>query len=253
MFQLNNISINKDDRQILKINNLSLKTKELTFVLGHNGSGKSTLVKLLSGQLKTNHEKVLLDDKPLKDYSSKNLAKRIAYLPQYLPQAPGLTVRELVKLGRFPWRGFIGRWRPEDQAIIQSAMEQTSIADYANTPVDFLSGGERQRAWIAMLLAQQSDLLILDEPTAALDIAHQYELLSLLKELHSQGHGVIVVLHDINLALRFANHILAMRQGEVFFNGQVADFADKAVLSSLFDIDVSLIDHPFHPGKVAII
>nr|WP_315982280.1 ABC transporter ATP-binding protein [Aliamphritea spongicola] len=180
------------------------------------------------------------------------MAREITYLPQHLPEAPGLTVKELVRLGRFPWRGLLGRYTAKDEQTITHAMEQTGVADFADTLVDQLSGGERQRAWIAMLLAQESPLLILDEPTAALDLAHQYELLSMLKNLHLQhNRGVILVLHDINLALRFASQVIALKNGSPAFQGDISQFADQQSLSDLFNINIELLNR--HDHKVAIV
>ncbi|MFA0727036.1 ABC transporter ATP-binding protein, partial [Vibrio sp. 10N.222.48.A4] len=168
MFQLSNIKVIRDERTILSIEDLAIPTNELTVVLGHNGSGKSTLVNLLSGQMSPDHGSVELDGTSLSSFKSKDLAKKIAYLPQKLPASAGLTVEELVRLGRFPWRGALGRWNSEDKSIIQQAMERTGVTEFSQALADDLSGGERQRAWVSMLLAQQSPVLILDEPTSAL-------------------------------------------------------------------------------------
>lgn len=254
MLQLNNIRINRNGRDILQIDKLSIATDSFTLILGHNGSGKSTLAKLLAGQMQPDTGEVLLDQKKLSSFKPRAMAKEIGYLPQYLPQAPGLCVSELVKLGRFPWRGALGRWRSEDKDIIEQAMIQTDTQAFSSSHVDQLSGGERQRAWIAMLLAQQAKVLILDEPTAALDLAHQYQMLSLLKKLHlEQNRGVIVVLHDINLALRFAQEILALQNGTVFYQGELTQFKNDELLSKLFNLPLTLLDHPNHNDKVAVV
>jgi iron complex transport system ATP-binding protein len=254
MLKLSDVRVTRDSREILHIDNLEINPQSFTLILGHNGSGKSSLAKLLTGQMLPDTGKVLLNDQEIKQYCSRDLAKEIGYLPQYLPKAPGLSVAELVKLGRFPWRGVLGRWRSEDKTIIAQAMQQTQIDQFAKAAVDQLSGGERQRAWIAMLLAQQAKLLILDEPTAALDLAHQYQLLNLLKQLHKEhNRGVIVILHDINLALRFADEVLAMSKGKVFYQGDVTQFADDKLLSKLFNIPLALLEHPSLDEKVAVV
>ncbi len=259
MFTLSDIQMVRGGRTILAIESLSIPTTELTVVLGHNGSGKSTLVSLLSGQQMPDTGNLLLNGQSLAQYSPKSLAKAVAFLPQKLPTSAGLTVRELVRLGRFPWRGAFGRWTVSDEQAIDHAMEQTGVTAFANTLADELSGGERQRAWVAMLLAQQSPVLILDEPTSALDIHHQYQLMSLLAELNQQqGCGIIVILHDLNLALRYASHIVALKGGRVAFDGSIELMLDERRLSELYHSPIQLLDHP-HPSsdsktnKVAIV
>lgn len=259
MFQLADIQMVRAGRTILAIDELTIPTNQLTVVLGHNGSGKSTLVSLLSGQQAADSGQVTLNGQSLSALSSKTLAKAVAFLPQKLPTSAGLTVRELVRLGRFPWRGTLGRWRQQDEQIIDAALQKTGVSQFADSLADDLSGGERQRAWVAMLLAQQSPVLILDEPTSALDVHHQYQLMALLAELNqTQGVGVIVILHDLNLALRYATHIVALKQGKVAFAGRSELLLDEQRLSDLYHSPIRLIDHP-HPlaysatNKVAIV
>ncbi len=259
MYQLSNIKVCRGGRTIFQVDDLSIPTNELTIVLGHNGSGKSTLVNLLSGQMAADEGRVTLDNNVLTDYKTKERAKKIAYLPQKLPASAGLTVRELVKLGRFPWRGALGRWNSEDTSIIEAAMERTGVTQFADTLADQLSGGERQRAWVSMLLAQQSPILILDEPTSALDVHHQFQLMQLLAELNrTENVGIIVILHDLNLALRYATHIVALKQGQIAFEGPADILLDEQRLSNLYESSIKLIDHPT-PGnsltsqKVAVV
>lgn len=264
MYKLSNIEMVRGGRIILAVDSLHIPTNELTVVLGHNGSGKSTLISLLAGQQLPDSGNVELDNHQLRGYKARDLAKRIAFLPQKLPTSAGLTVRELVKLGRFPWRGTLGRWNAEDRKIIDSAIQNAGIESFADTLVDQLSGGERQRAWIAMLLAQQSPILILDEPTSALDIQHQYQVMGLLAELNKEHHiGVIVILHDLNLALRYATHIVALKKGKIAFEGSADKLLDEQRLSDLVEARIRLIDHPepfyckitkkFTVNKVAIV
>ncbi|SDG67468.1 iron complex transport system ATP-binding protein [Vibrio xiamenensis] len=245
MFELSAIKMVRGQRTILDIDQLSIPTDQLTVVLGHNGSGKSTLMSLISGQQAPDQGGIELNQQNISHYNAKTLAKQVAFLPQKLPASAGLTVRELVRLGRFPWRGALGRWRKEDAEVIENAMAKTGVSDFADTLVDELSGGERQRAWVAMLLAQESPVLILDEPTSALDIQHQYQLMALLEELNKQqGCGVIVILHDLNLSLRYATHIVALKQGKVAFSGPACEQMDEQKLSSLYQTPIKLIDHP---------
>ena len=245
MFQLSNIQIVRGGRQILGIDQLNIPTNELTVVLGHNGSGKSTLVNLLSGQMSPDKGSVELNGQNLSSLKTKELAKQIAYLPQKLPASAGLTVEELVRLGRFPWRGALGRWNAEDKQIISQAMQRTGVTPFAQALADDLSGGERQRAWVSMLLAQQSPILILDEPTSALDVHHQFQLMALLSELNkTENVGIIVILHDLNLALRYATHIVALKKGQIAFEGKADMLLDEARLSDLYESPITLIDHP---------
>lgn len=255
MFKLNQVRVHRDNRDILSIDELSIPSDGLTVVLGHNGSGKSTLVNLLSGQAEADSGHVTLNGSDINSFSQKQLAKEIAFLPQKLPDVAGLTVQELVRLGRFPWRGVFGRWQNDDEEIIVEAMQKTGVEQYADNLADKLSGGERQRAWVAMLLAQQSPVLILDEPTSALDIHHQYHLMDLLQELNQQtGCGILVILHDLNLALRYATHIVALKQGKIAFSGAKELLLDDQRLTDLYETDILLLDHPQQDDqKIAVV
>jgi len=259
MFALLDVKMVRDARTILSIEHLNVPTDQLTVILGHNGSGKSTLASLLSGQQQPDSGKICLNGRELASFRAKELAKEIAFLPQKLPASVGLTVRELVRLGRFPWRGTFGRWDAEDEHVIDDAIEKTGVTPFAQTLADQLSGGERQRAWVSMLLAQQSPVLILDEPTSALDIHHQYQLMALLARLNrDQNFGIIVILHDLNLALRYASRIIALKAGKVAFEGPVDVLLNEQKLSELYHSRIHLIDHPAplpdsKTNKVAII
>lgn len=259
MYSLSGIEVVRDNRTILNINKLEIPTDKLTVVLGHNGSGKSTLVNILAGMLTPDKGEVALNQLNITSLSAKNLARLVAYLPQKLPASAGLTVRELVRLGRFPWRGVLGRWQKEDRAVIDDAMLQTGVFPFADSLADMLSGGEWQRAWVAMLLAQQTPVLILDEPTSALDIHHQYQLMNLLETLNREHQrGVIVILHDLNLTLRYATHVVALSQGQVVFNGETQQLAQESRLTELYQTPIKLIDHPMpnaqgKSNKVAVV
>ena len=169
MYELNGIRMVRNDRTILSIDHLEIPTHELTLILGHNGSGKSTLASIISGLVKPDAGTTKLEGCDLFTLSERERAQRAAFLPQKLPASEGLTCRELVRLGRFPWRGLFGRWRAEDEAAVDEALAATGSAQYAQSYVDDLSGGERQRVWISMLLAQASPVMILDEPTSGVD------------------------------------------------------------------------------------
>lgn len=251
---MNDIEVRRDGRLTLALDELQLAGDQFTVILGHNGSGKSTLMNLIARQLQPDTGTLQLDGKPLASFSQREFARRVAFLPQRLPDVAGLTVRELVRLGRFPWRGLLGRWQAEDQRMIEQAMAQTDVEQYADHLADTLSGGERQRAWIAMLLAQQSPLILLDEPTSALDLAHQYELMTLLRELNlATGRGIVAILHDINLTARYADRIVALKQGRVFFDGSPEELLNNPLLSQLYDIDIELIEQPGNARKIAVV
>lgn len=249
MLALRNIQMTRGGRTVLDIDRLDIPTDRLTVVLGHNGSGKSTLASLLAGLEKPERGSIRLAGDELSELGEKARARRIAFLPQKLPASAGLTCRELVRLGRFPWRGLFGRWREEDESAVEAALRATGTHRFAGAYADELSGGERQRVWIAMLLAQAAPVMILDEPTSALDLRHQYGVLSLLAGLNREsGRGVIVILHDINLALRFAGHVIALKGGRVLFEGGVERLHDEANLRALLGTNVRLADHPFPPA-----
>ncbi len=254
MLKLRDIEVRRGERVTLALDELHLEGDRFTVILGHNGSGKSTLMNLLARQLEPTRGSLQLDDQPLARFSARDFARRVAFLPQHLPDVAGLTVRELVRLGRFPWRGLLGRWRAEDHAAVDQALAQTDVAHYAEQLADGLSGGERQRAWIAMLLAQQSPLLLLDEPTSALDLAHQYELMGLLRQLNrDSARGIVAILHDINLTARHADRVIALKQGRIFFDGSPDELLDGPLLSQLYDIDIELIEQPGGARKIAVV
>lgn len=254
MLSFREIEVRRNGQYILRLNELDIAADQFTVILGHNGSGKSTLMNLMARQFAPDAGSIMLDGHPLANWPQRALAQRVAYLPQRLPEVAGLTVRELARLGRFPWRGLLGRWRAEDQAIVDAALAQTDVAHYANHLVDTLSGGERQRAWIAMLLAQASPLILLDEPTSALDLAHQYEVIGLLHTLNRQtGHGIVVILHDVNLTCRFADRIIALRHGELFFDGPPDHLLDAALLSELYGIDIELVAQSGRDRKIPVV
>jgi iron complex transport system ATP-binding protein len=197
---------------------------------------------------------VLLNQQPVGRWNSKAFARQVAYLPQQLPAAEGMTVRELVAIGRYPWHGALGRFGQEDRHRVEDAIAQVGLNAFAGRLVDSLSGGERQRAWLAMMVAQNSRCLLLDEPTSALDIAHQVEVLALIKALSQQrGLTVIAVLHDINMAARYCDHLVALRQGAMIAEGDAEAIMQPEVLGAIYGIPMGILPHPQGGAPVSFV
>ncbi|WP_373818988.1 ABC transporter ATP-binding protein [Glaesserella sp.] len=214
-------------------------------LIGHNGSGKSTLIKLLAKQLPLSAGSIRFDDKSLDSWSNRDFAKNVAYLPQHLPNTTNLTAKELIAMGRYAWNGLFGRQTAEDKQAIEQAMKLTHTEKFAEQSVDVLSGGERSRIWLAMLLAQQSKFLLLDEPLAALDIAHQVEVMQLVHNLsRALNLGVIIVIHDINLASRYCDHLVALHSGRLLAQGNAHDIVNTPSLKAIYGIELNVINHP---------
>ncbi|WP_115897615.1 ABC transporter ATP-binding protein [Marinomonas pollencensis] len=250
MFQLNNAAFAVSTHTILQPTNILFKKGVVTTLLGHNGCGKSTLMKLLSRQNLPSQGQVLLDDQEVTQLKQKDFALKVAYLPQHPPITEGVTVTELVRFGRYPWKGAFGRYTDHDHSLVAQAIAKVGLEGYQERFVATLSGGERQRAWVAMLLAQQSECILLDEPTSALDISHQHELLALIRELNeSLGLTVIMVLHDINMAAKFSDHLIALHSGKVIAQGAPEDIMKVDVLKQIYGMDLALFPHPItgHP------
>ncbi|MDO6501017.1 ABC transporter ATP-binding protein [Photobacterium sanguinicancri] len=245
MFTLTDVSFSVSGKTILHPTSLTFESAKVTTLLGHNGCGKSTLIKMLSRQQQPTTGAVTIHNTSIDDFSHRDFALKVAYLPQHPPLTDGVTVRELVAFGRFPWKGALGRYSQDDHAIIDQAIERVGLNDFATRYVSTLSGGERQRAWVAMLLAQRSECILLDEPTSALDVAHQYELLALIRELNQNlGLTVIMVLHDINMAARFSDHLIAMHTGHIQAQGSPEHMMKEDVLASIYGVPLSLFTHP---------
>lgn len=245
MFKLTNVSFNVADRTILQPISLEFQKAKITTLLGHNGCGKSTLMKLLSRQNAPYQGTILVDNQAIEQFDHKRFAMKVAYLPQHPPITDGITVRELVSFGRYPWKGAFGRYSQADWDIIDDAIEKVELQHYQDRFVATLSGGERQRAWVAMLLAQQSECILLDEPTSALDIAHQHELLALIQQLNQTlGLTVIMVLHDVNMAAKFSDHLIALHSGRVIAQGSPETMMNSDTLENIYGIKLALFSHP---------
>lgn len=236
------LSVSYDKNLVVNDLNLQISQGKITTIIGPNGCGKSTLLKAVGRLLKPKGGMVYLNGEDISRLSTKEVAQKMAVLPQS-PQAPaGLTVGELIAYGRYPHQSGFGRLNSEDKKIIQWALEVTHLSEYETTAVDYLSGGQRQRVWIAMALAQQTDLILLDEPTTYLDLSYQLEVLELLYQLNrQQGRTIVMVLHDLNLAARFADYMVAMRKGGIVCYGTPEKVMTPTVLRNTFQIDAVIV------------
>ena len=233
------------DRVVVDGLDLGIETGTVTTVIGPNGCGKSTLLRALGRLLKPSGGEVLLDGKRIDRMPSREIARVLGVLPQ-APSAPeGLTVADLVARGRHPHQTWYRQWSSDDESAVGAALAMTGLLDLGDRPLDELSGGQRQRAWISMALAQGTDLLLLDEPTTFLDLAHQIEVLELVRRLHGElGRTVVMVLHDLNLAARYTDRLVAMRNGRVVAAGPPAEVLTEALLAEVFDLDAKVIEDP---------
>ncbi len=239
------LTIGYGDKIIVEELNLTINKGEITTIIGANGCGKSTILKTMARVHAAKSGAIYLDGKTIHQIPTKEIAKKMAVLPQS-PEAPsGLTVYELISFGRSPYQKGFGRLSEKDRKVIQWALEVTNLVAFANHPVDALSGGQRQRAWIAMAVAQETDLLLLDEPTTYLDMAHQLEILQLLEKLNrQQGRTIVMVIHDLNLAARFSHHMVALREGKVIKEGCAEEVMTHQVLKEAFQIDAQIAKDP---------
>ncbi|TCL71273.1 ABC transporter ATP-binding protein [Rhizobium sp. BK251] len=218
---------------------------KITALIGANGSGKSTLLRALGRIIQPLGGIVTLDGKAIATMPGKAIAQTLALLPQSPVSPDGLTVRQLCRFGRHPHKGMLSRTTIRDEEIVGASLAATGLADLAERPLDRLSGGQRQRAWIAMALAQETPILLLDEPTTYLDIAHQLEVLELLKELNGKrGRTIVMVVHDLNHAAQYADHIIAVAGGGIHASGSPADLLKPDLIRTVFGIDAMVIPHP---------
>ncbi|WP_280439379.1 ABC transporter ATP-binding protein [Nocardia cyriacigeorgica] len=239
------VTLGYGERVIVDRLSLDIAPGVITTVIGPNGCGKSTLLRSLGRLLKPSTGQVLLDGKAISSMKTKDVARIVGMLPQ-TPVAPeGLTVADLVARGRHPHQSWIKQWSATDESEVLTALEQTGIADLAHRSLDELSGGQRQRAWISMALAQGTDILLLDEPTTYLDLAHSLEVLDLVDRLHDElGRTVVMVLHDLNLAIRYSDQLIVMRDGRIIAQGAPADIIDADLLREVFGLEATVLEDP---------
>lgn len=244
-FRVEGINLAIDGKEILTDISLAFPKGEFVGLLGHNGSGKSSLMRIMARQSKATNGTVEVFGRASSDYAEREFARQVAYLPQDAGTAADMTVRELVACGRYPWHGALGRFTANDREKVEHALVATHTTEMADRLVGTLSGGERQRAWLAMLIAQDSQCLLLDEPTAALDIAHQIEVLSLVRKLcHEKGLSVVIVLHDINMAARFCDRIHALKGGKVVASGPALDVVHEDTLKAIYGVEMGVLNQP---------
>lgn len=245
LFALDGVSYSIPERMLLEPLTLTLPARRVVGLIGHNGSGKSTLLKILARQQPASGGLVQFEDKPLGDWGDRPFARKVAYLPQQTPPAAGMLVRELVALGRYPWHGALGRFGQTDREKVAEAMALTDVEMFADRLVETLSGGERQRVWLAMLVAQDAECLLLDEPISALDVAHQIEVLALVRRLADErGLGVVVVLHDVNMAARFCDEIIALHSGRLIARGTPDEILTPEQLEDIYGVNMGVMPHP---------
>lgn len=244
-FQTEHLSVGYNEKPVVKDLDISFFMGSITTIVGANACGKSTLLKALSRLLRPMSGHVLLDGEAIHSMTTKRLARKVGLLPQS-PIAPeGISVADLVGRGRHPHQKAFSRWSQHDDEVVSEALRATNTLDLANRPVDELSGGQRQRVWIAMALAQETDILLLDEPTTYLDVTHQIEVLDLLTELNqARQTTIIMVLHDLNLAARYADTLIAMAQGSIIATGSPSEVLTEQMVKATFDLDSLVIPDP---------
>ena len=233
------------DRVICPQLDVRIPDGSFTVIVGPNGCGKSTLLRSLCRLITPQAGQVYLDGKQIRDYPARTVAQQLGLLPQSATAPDGISVLDLVSRGRYPHQSLLRQWSPQDEIAVQTAMQATGVADLAGRAVDELSGGQRQRVWIAMALAQETPLLLLDEPTTYLDIAHQIELLELFRHLNRHtGRTLIAVLHDLNHACRYATHLIAMREGRIVAEGAPGEVVTADMVEQVFGLPCLVMADP---------
>ena len=252
-YEVRSLKTGYEDKIIIPDLSITIKKGAITTIIGENGCGKSTLLKTLGRIIHPMSGEVYVQGVNVHKTNTREIAKIIGLLPQS-PKAPsGLSVQEVVEYGRFPHKKKNSRMTPEDRKIIDESLEHTNLLEFKERTINSLSGGQRQRVWIAMVLAQQTDIILMDEPTTYLDMAYQLEVLNLVKELNrKKGVTVIMVLHDINQASRFSDELIMMRKGKVIAQGPPAETMIKENLKKVFDVDATLINLPEYNIPVCI-
>ncbi|WEV41907.1 ABC transporter ATP-binding protein [Bifidobacterium sp. ESL0682] len=239
------VALSYEGRQVVADLSLDIPAHQVGVIIGPNGCCKSTLLKALARLIKPDKGSIMLDGQSLSDVPTREVATKVGLLPQS-PLAPeGITIADLVTRGRYPYHGLTGGWNDDDEEAVAHALAVTGLAELADRPIESVSGGQRQRAWIALALAQETDILLLDEPTTYLDIAYQVEVLDLLSYLNAEeGVTVVMVLHDLNLAARYADWMVAMKDGTIRAQGTAQEVLTEPLLRNVFGLNASVATDP---------
>lgn len=236
-----NLSVFYENNLIIDNMNLSIPKGEISIIIGANGCGKSTLLKTIARIIKPKNGEIFINNKNIKNQKEKHIATQVAFLPQGPICPSGMTVKELVSYGRFPHQKIMGGLNSHDKEIVEWTIQETGLKDFADREIENLSGGQRQRAWIAMTLAQETDIIMLDEPTTYLDMSYQLEVLEVLEKLNKKKNiTVVIVLHELNNACRFASNIIGLKQGKIVCKGIPKDVISEENLKEIYGIDVKL-------------
>lgn len=253
MIKINDLKLGYDEKIILDSINLDIEKGKITALIGSNGCGKSTLIKAIARILAPKDGTILMEDKNILKMPSKEVSKLLAMLPQNSNAPEDLTIYDLVKQGRYPYHNLLSFWSKKDETIVLEAIKKMGLSDEKDRTLGNLSGGQRQRAWIALALAQNTDIILLDEPTNHLDIKYQLEILNLLKDLNEkENRTIVMVIHDINHALKYAHNIIALKDGIIFAQGAKENIIDENLIKSVFGVSCKLIDSPVCNGKMCV-
>lgn len=246
------VSAGYGGEHIVKDISVTIPAGKITALIGPNGCGKSTLLKVLGNQLKNEHGQVTLGERGLDSFSARDFARQVSFLPQQPVVPEGMTVRELIAFGRYPYTGAFASLSESDQQAIDEAAKLTSVEDFLGHSAMELSGGQKQRMWIAMTLAQETSIMLLDEPTTFLDPAHQLVILELVKSLNRQGRTIVMVVHDMAHAAKFSDHVVVMKEGKILEQGPTESTLDPSLIKKAFNISTLMVTDPETGRKLPI-
>ena len=238
------LTLKHSEHTIIQDLSVSFPQGKVTAIVGPNGCGKSTLLNGLSRVHRPSAGQIVLDSKDIHSIAPREVAKKLALLPQETSAPDGITVKELIRFGRHPHQSFLKQWGMDDRTAIEYALKSANLESLEERLLDTLSGGQRQRAWIAMSIAQETPLLLLDEPTSALDLGHQIEVFNLIRELAEQGKTIIMVVHDLAMAARYSDHLIAMKSGEIVAQGSPKEVITPTILDNLYGVQCDLMEDP---------
>jgi len=245
ILQLRDATVEIDRARLVGGVSIDLMPGTVTGLIGANGAGKSTLLKVLARQQPMSSGDCQLKGREIASFGSREFSRHVGYLPQSIPPTQGLTVEEIIRMGRFPWHGVLGPFTEKDARAVADALRMTGMERFAGRFTDTLSGGERQRCWIAMLLAQEAGVLLLDEPVSALDLRYQTETMELIRRIsRTRKISILVILHDINLAARFCDEVIALKRGERVWMGRAAELLDAETLEAIYDTPMIIVSRP---------